>query len=282
MSLDSCRSLSDILDTVAARVSEQSGRASVLLVEDGMYRVHTVPGPGEASSSPDQSVVSPADAHVADIAIKRRAAFVTDGSAPTAADADRHALAPWASDLEIAAVPLIVGGTVVAVLYAERSTSTNPAASQQTRASGDWAQRDRPRIVNMDAWAAAVETVARYAARSLEVLAASRAAQLAVSRHVLQPSTATAAPTSTREDEEQAARRYARLLISEIKLYHEPEVMAGRRERDLAARLGGEIMRARALYEQRVSARTRGGADYFNEELVRTLADGDASLLAQS
>ncbi len=67
--------------------------------------------------------------------------------------------------------------------------------------------------------------------------------------------------------------------MSEIKLYHEADVLAGRRERDLATRLGGEIARSRALYEQRVPAQVRAGVDYFREELVRTLAEGDEELL---
>jgi hypothetical protein len=56
-------------------------------------------------------------------------------------------------------------------------------------------------------------------------------------------------------------------------------VVAGRRERDLATRLGGEIARARVLYEQRVPADVRQGMDHFHAELVRTLADGDSTLL---
>ena len=83
-------------------------------------------------------------------------------------------------------------------------------------------------------------------------------------------------------DEDEAARRYARLLISEIKLYHEPEVIAGRRDRDVVSRLGGEIARARVLYEQRVPAHVRSATDHFHAELVRTLADGDPSLLGQT
>jgi hypothetical protein len=62
-------------------------------------------------------------------------------------------------------------------------------------------------------------------------------------------------------------------------MYHEPEVLAGRRDRDLAARLGGEIERARVLYEQRVAPEVRSRTDFFHAELVRTLANGDASLL---
>ena len=76
-----------------------------------------------------------------------------------------------------------------------------------------------------------------------------------------------------------SARRYARLLVSEIKLYHEPAVIDGCRVRDLATRLGGEIARARVMYEERVPAQVRERHDFFHEELVKTLANGDASLL---
>ena len=62
-------------------------------------------------------------------------------------------------------------------------------------------------------------------------------------------------------------------------MYHEDDIAAGRRERDLAIRLGGEIQRARALYEERVPAQVRLRTDFFQAELVRTLADGDPSLL---
>jgi hypothetical protein len=80
-------------------------------------------------------------------------------------------------------------------------------------------------------------------------------------------------------EEHVSAQRYARLLVSEIRLYHEEAVVEGRRDRDLATRLGGEIARARAMYEQRVPSNIRQQADHFHDELVRTLADGDASLL---
>ena len=57
-------------------------------------------------------------------------------------------------------------------------------------------------------------------------------------------------------DDSDSARR-CRLLVSEIKLYHEAAVIAGRRERDLATRLGTEIARARVLQRQRVAASVR-------------------------
>jgi hypothetical protein len=118
-----------------------------------------------------------------------------------------------------------------------------------------------------------IEILTRHASRCLESMTAFKTAR-ALARQGDRGTEDTNA-----EDEETAARRYARLLVSEIKLYHEDEVVAGRRDRDLRSRLGGEIARARVLYEQRVPADVRERADYFHDELVRTLADGDASLL---
>jgi hypothetical protein len=104
------------------------------------------------------------------------------------------------------------------------------------------------------------------------------------------PSLATDRPVETaraeqvREmaEEDASALRYARLLISEIKLYHEDAVNEGRRDANLLARLGQEIARARRLYEERVPAEVRGRADHFGQELVRTLANGDPRLLGQA
>jgi hypothetical protein len=70
--------------------------------------------------------------------------------------------------------------------------------------------------------------------------------------------------------------------VSEIKLYNEAAVKAGRERRDLLSRLRSEIDRARRLYEERVPATTGARSQYFHQELVQTLADGDPGLLGTS
>jgi hypothetical protein len=119
-----------------------------------------------------------------------------------------------------------------------------------------------------------------YASRSLEALTAFKTARALTQHPERRAADASPqAPDSEAAEENTSARRYARLLVSEIKLYHEAAVVDGRRDRDLASRLGGEIARARVMYEQRVPSPVRAQTDYFHEELVRTLADGDATLL---
>lgn len=75
------------------------------------------------------------------------------------------------------------------------------------------------------------------------------------------------------------ARRFARLLVSELALYNPSLVDEGRRNRDLYQRLKSGIDRSRQAYEQRFSSTVARRFDFFYEELVRTLAANDPSLL---
>jgi hypothetical protein len=75
------------------------------------------------------------------------------------------------------------------------------------------------------------------------------------------------------------ARRFAHLLVSELLLYNEAAVIQGRKHRDLYARLRREIDRSRQAFQARFPALPAGPDDYFGEELVRTLAQGDRGAL---
>lgn len=75
------------------------------------------------------------------------------------------------------------------------------------------------------------------------------------------------------------ARRLARLLVSEIKLYNEDQVEEGRHNRDIYHRLKDDIDRSRQIYEERVHESVRGTTDYFQQELIRSLAGGDPRAL---
>jgi len=90
-----------------------------------------------------------------------------------------------------------------------------------------------------------------------------------------------AAPPAVADDEakHQEARRFARLLVSEIRLYNEHAVQEGKATRDIYARLREDIDRSREMYEQRVSAEIRARTNYFNDEMVRILADGNPEAL---
>lgn len=92
-------------------------------------------------------------------------------------------------------------------------------------------------------------------------------------------------PIEVPEDERQyhnAARRFARLLVSEIKLYNEQKVKEGCEASDLYDRLREAIDRSREMYEKRVHGPVAERFDYFNFELVNNLAQGDESKLGGS
>jgi hypothetical protein len=75
------------------------------------------------------------------------------------------------------------------------------------------------------------------------------------------------------------ARRFARLLVSEIKLYNEDKVKQGREANDLYTRLKEAIDRSREMYDKRVEPPVSSKFDYFHYELVNDLAEGDPNRL---
>jgi hypothetical protein len=78
------------------------------------------------------------------------------------------------------------------------------------------------------------------------------------------------------------ARRFARLLVSEIKLYNEQKVNEGRNSSDLYDRLREAIDRSREMYDKRVQPQVAAKFDYFHYELVKNLAEGNDSKLGVS
>ena len=85
--------------------------------------------------------------------------------------------------------------------------------------------------------------------------------------------------TEAEEKIHRDARRFSRLLVSEIELYNKSSVEEGRRNKDLYQRLKKDIDRSRETYEKRFAHTVARKIDYFHEELVRTLAHNDAPLL---
>lgn len=90
---------------------------------------------------------------------------------------------------------------------------------------------------------------------------------------------AAAAPPTEDSKRHDEARRFARLLVSEIKLYNESKVEQGRKNSDLYERLKEDIDRSRQMYDERIGDDVRKVSNYFYDELVRILADGRAEAL---
>ena len=75
------------------------------------------------------------------------------------------------------------------------------------------------------------------------------------------------------------AQRFARLLVDEIKLYNQAKVAEGRRNKDLYDRLKEDIEKSRGTFQKRYGSTVAASADYFQHELLRSLAEDDISIM---
>ena len=83
-------------------------------------------------------------------------------------------------------------------------------------------------------------------------------------------------------DTHRKAQRFARLLVDEIKLYNQAKVNEGRRNKDLYDRLKEDIDKSRATFQKRYGNTAAASADYFSREVIRSLAEDDASVLGSN
>lgn len=260
--MDEATTLSEVLDALAEGLAAQAPRSAVLVFQEARARIWRRQGfPADA---PGLGV----DLHLPDHA---DLTAILESGRPAMVEAAGDGapvlgLAALPHGHQGLAVPVAIGGQAAALVYADGA--------------------DDPQALP-PGWADAVEVLARHAARCLETLTAMRAAGYARAR---KPAVVVPMPTHLRivqrptletsmGDALEQARRVARLLVSEIRLNREADVMAGRAAGDLGTRLGDDIERARRQYRQRVPEAVPGRDALFDEELVRTLANGDATLL---
>jgi hypothetical protein len=165
-------------------------------------------------------------------------------------------------------LPLVVKDKVAAMIYADAGT----VPGGMVDSSG-------------------LQALTRFAAIWLELAALRKAGGSAPTEEVAQPAVAMAAsapvsapPASGTEEDElhKKARRFAKLLVEEIKLYNQPRVEEGRQHKDLYDRLKVDIEKSRSTYDKRYAESAVASADYFTQELIRILADNDASLMGAS
>ncbi len=113
-----------------------------------------------------------------------------------------------------------------------------------------------------------------------------------VSTHAAAASAAASAPATAADpfagisaedaDTHRKAQRFARLLVDEIKLYNQAKVAEGRRHRDLYDRLKDDIEKSRATFQKRYGSTAAASGDYFQKEVVRSLAEDDLSVMGAS
>ena len=167
-------------------------------------------------------------------------------------------------------LPLVVKDKVAAVIYADSGTvpgGTLDSSGLQalTRFAAIWLELAALRKVG---GTSATEEVAHP--------------QPPVAMAASVPASAPAASGSEEDELHKKAKRFAKLLVEEIKLYNQPRVEEGRQHRDLYDRLKVDIEKSRSTYDKRYAESAVASADYFTQELIRILADNDASLMGAS
>jgi hypothetical protein len=276
-SIDAANSLSEILNTLADAVAHDAARSAIFLA--GSASVRSWKAHGFSVNGGGVIEVPSAEAGIIQLALESREAASTAGDGGEDAGGTAPLFAALGDDRPAIAVPMIVNGELVAVVYADQGPS------------GD---------IDRASWPSVVEILARHASRALESITAHRLAQTLGSGATrpktvprpadvvsgrLKPDTTQVrlkpdtTSDTTREDPNAQAQLVARTLIAAIRAEHAAEVQAGLRERDLMTRLGGPISRAWAEYESKVPETIRSATNFFHAEMVRTLANGDASLL---
>ena len=246
--MDSSRSLSDVLTSLTSSAASEAPRVALFVLNGTDLRGWKSAGFGV---EPASLRAGAEESGVLGEAIRRREPVVTSEADGVPAPAFAE-LPPGRAAM---AVPLLVGNQPVAVLYADDAADGTPAAPAS--------------------WPEAIQILGRHASVTLAHLTAARAAD--AMRRSMAPGGGGKMPNGAEDDN--SARRYARLLVSEIKLYNEAAVHIGRQKRDLLARLKPEIDRARKLYSERIPQAVDSRGALFQQELVQTLAGGDASLL---
>jgi wyosine [tRNA(Phe)-imidazoG37] synthetase (radical SAM superfamily) len=86
------------------------------------------------------------------------------------------------------------------------------------------------------------------------------------------------------EDQEihRKAQRFARLLVDEIKLYNLAKVSEGREHKDLYDRLKDTIEKSRTTYQKRYGNTVAASGNYFQHEVIRSLAEDDPSTMGSN
>ena len=192
---------------------------------------------------------------------------------------------------ETTGLPVRVSGKAVAVVVAQRRSGEEPWAPAAQPGRGG---RARLRLELDLAWRRlkTLTTAASAGPPGAPVRAEEPAAVPAASPAAPAPAVAAPAPAAATSEmapwsaepgesdpRAEEARRYARLVATDIRLYNEEAVVVGRKQRDLAKRLDEHLKRGREAFARRFPDIGPSGTALLEDAYVQVLAGGDPSLL---
>jgi len=217
---------------------------------------------------------------------------------------------------QILILPLVLKDKVAALLYADGGSEAlleSQSLELLVLAAGAWLEvaslrkqvqkepAELPPAIERAPAPAPVQTVssfsdpfASHAPKHIAAKAAEPepAAEVVEVAHAASASAAASAPAAATDpfagmtaedaDTHRKAQRFARLLVDEIKLYNQAKVAEGRRHKDLYDRLKDDIEKSRATYQKRYGTTVAASGDYFQKEIVRSLAEDDLTVMGDS
>jgi hypothetical protein len=251
-------------------------RAAIFLAREGRFKGWNSVGYAPSAAAAQRQTAVPSDsgwlaALAGEEDVRWRSLtggeFVPDFGQPHAAEA--------------IGLPVRVGGKAVAILIAERRTGEEPwspaalavlCQAARLRLELDLAWRRLKARAPAPSEPAPVESPARPAPARVAATSESSLTELA-------PWSGVAAGTADADPRREEARRYARLVATDIRLYNEEAVVVGRRQRDLAKRLGEQFQRGRDAFAHRFPDLGPEGMKLLDDAYVQVLAGGDPSLI---
>jgi hypothetical protein len=164
--------------------------------------------------------------------------------------------------MNLAALEILTqaAGTWLEVLAMRKSAPAQPAVSHAVMTGASAMPEAAPRPANGEDVAPAAATAAPKESVPL-------------------PPGPSSPPAENDDELHRKARRFAKLLVDEIKLYNQAKVAEGKLNHDLYDRLKDDIDKSRTTYDKRYAQTPVASAEYFFQELVRNLADGNPTLL---
>jgi hypothetical protein len=259
-SIQDSSSQAEILRHLLEGAGKFCGRAALFVIKGGA--MNGWQGTGFDSEDVVKTFSSASATGLAATAIEERAPI---GGKAEEFDPAFLSAAGGPSDGKCLVLPLVVKEKVAALIYA-----------------------DAGKLPDSTVDTSALTLLCRFTALWLELTALRKAGAAAADESQTPAATAAAGtaqangePVAVAEEDElhKKARRYARLLVDEIKLYNQSKVAEGKKSKDLYDRLKEDIEKSREAYEKRYGTSPAASANYFSQELVRVLADNDISLM---
>jgi len=195
---------------------------------------------------------------------------------PAVADSDQPVPKPTsAADGAILKDPF-AGHAPAHAMAAAASAASQASSSESRLNSGDQTAGldSRTAVGELQSVAPMAQAAAAPWPRSVAIAQAEGAASASPSNSAAAP-----APAMSPTDEEihRKAKRFARLLVDEIKLYNQSQVAEGLLHKDLYDRLKESIDKSRTTYQKRYGNTVAASGNYFEDEVKRSLAENDLS-----